>query len=136
MEQVIVTSSLKEDLISFLEFNGFTVETLEESIYRVERDGELPVFINLEDGHLYFEIDLGNVSSVATEKLYHDLLDLNTEILPVAFGLNRANPNDPRLVLVESREAENLDSNELLCVFTSLELAVDRAETLLADYLN
>lgn len=136
MEQVIVTSSLKEDLVSFLEFNGFTVETLEESIYKVERDGELPVFINLEDGHLYFEIDLGNISSVATEKLYHDLLDLNTEILPVAFGINRANPDDPRLVLVESREAENLDSNELLCVFTSLELAVDRAEAVLADYLG
>ncbi len=136
MKQVIVTSSLKEDLVSFLEFNGFTVETLEENICRVERDGELPVFINLEDGHLYFEIDLGNVSSVATEKLYHDLLDLNTEILPVAFGLNRANPDDPRLVLVESREAENLDSNELLCVFTSLELAVDRAENLLSDYLK
>ena len=90
----------------------------------------------MEGGHLYFEIDLGNVSSFATEKLYHDLLDLNTEILPVAFGLNRANPDDPRLVLVESREAENLDSNELLCVFTSLELAVDRAETMLAEYLK
>ncbi|MCK5539334.1 MAG: CesT family type III secretion system chaperone [Deltaproteobacteria bacterium] len=136
MKQVIVTSSLKEDLASFLEFNGFRVDVLSETIYRVERDGELPVFINLEGGHLYFEIDLGNISSVATEKLYHDLLDLNTEILPVAFGLNRANPDDPRLVLVESREAENLDSNELLCVFTTLELAVDRAETLLADYLN
>ncbi|MBN2809227.1 MAG: CesT family type III secretion system chaperone [Deltaproteobacteria bacterium] len=136
MEKVIVTSSKKEDLVSFLEFNGFTVEILEKDIYRVERDGELPVFINLKDGHIYFEIDLGNVSSVATEKLYHDLLDLNTEILPVAFGLNRANPDDPRLVLVESREAENLDSNELLSVFAALELAVDRAEILLADYLN
>ena len=135
MEQVIVTSSLKEDLVSFLEFNEFSVVPLENGIYRVERDGELPVFINLEGKHLYFEIDLGNISSIATEKLYHDLLDLNTEVLPEAFGLNRANPDDPRLVLVESRESENLDSNELLRVFTSLELAVDRAETLLADYL-
>ncbi len=135
MEQVIVTSSLKEDLVSFLEFNEFSVTKLDDGIYRVERDSELPVFINLEGGHLYFEIDLGNVSSFATEKLYHDLLDLNTEVLPVAFGLNRTNPDDPRLVLVESRECENLDSNELLRVFTSLELAVDRAEALLANYL-
>jgi hypothetical protein len=135
MEQVIVTSSMKEDLVSFLEFNEFSVTALPNDVYRVERDGELPVFINIEDGHIYFEIDLGNISAVATEKLYHDLLDLNTEILPVAFGLNRTNPDDPRLVLVESREAENLDSNEILRVFTSLELAVDRAETLLADYL-
>ncbi|MCK5915047.1 MAG: hypothetical protein KAG92_02820, partial [Deltaproteobacteria bacterium] len=76
MEQVIVTSSLKEDLVSFLEFNEFSVVPLENGIYRVERDGELPVFINLEGKHLYFEIDLGNISSIATEKLYHDLLDL------------------------------------------------------------
>ena len=135
MEQVIVTSSLKEDLVSFLEGNEFSVTALDDDVYRVERDGELPVFINLEDDHIYFEIDLGNISAVATEKLYHDLLDMNTEILPVAFGINRTNPDDPRLVLVESRETDNLDSNELLCVFTSLELAVDQAETLLADYL-
>ncbi len=126
---------MKEDLVSFLEFNEFSVTALGNNVHRVERDGELPVFININGGHIYFEIDLGNISGFANEKLYHDLLDLNTEILPVAFGLNRTNPDDPRLVLVESRESENLDSNEILRVFTSLELAVDRAETLLADYL-
>ena len=136
MEKVIITSSIKEDLASFLKFNGFSVEDLGDGLYRVVRDAELPVFINLEDKHLYFEIDLGNISAIANEKLYHDLLDLNTEILPVALGLNRSNPDDPRLVLVESREAENLDSNELLSVFTALELAVDRAESLLAEYLD
>jgi len=135
MEQIIVTSSMKEDLVSFLEFNEFSVTALGNNVHRVERDGELPVFININGGHIYFEIDLGNISAFACEKLYHDLLDINTEILPVAFGLNRTNPDDPRLVLVESRESENLDSNEILRVFTSLELAVDRAETLLADYL-
>ena len=136
MEQVIVTSARKEDLATFLKLNGFSVETIDDNLYRVERDEELPVFINVSDGQLYFEIDLGNISAEANEKLYHDLLDLNTEIQPVAFGLNRANPDDPRLVLVESREAENLDSNELLSVFTALELAVDRAETLLGEYLG
>jgi len=136
MEQVIVTSAQKEDLATFLKLNGFEVENLGENLYRVERDGELPVFLNVDSGQLYFEIDLGDITAVANEKLYHDLLDLNTEIQPVAFGLNRANPDDPRLVLVESREAENLDSNELLSVFTALELAVDRAEALLGAYLN
>jgi uncharacterized protein YjfI (DUF2170 family) len=136
MKQVIVTSAQKEDLATFLKLNGFEVESIGENLYRVERDGELPVYISVDSGQLYFEIDLGNISSVANEKLYHDLLDLNTEVQPVAFGINRANPDDPRLVLVESREAENLDSNELLSVFTALELAVDRAEALLGEYLN
>jgi hypothetical protein len=136
MEQVIVTSSQKEDLATFLKLNGFEVETVTDNLYRVVRDGELPVYLNVDHGKIYFEIDLGNISAVADQKLYHDLLDLNTEIQPVAFGLNRANPDDPRLVLVESREAENLDSNELLSVFTALELAVDQAEGLLAGYLQ
>ena len=136
MEQVIITSTQKENLATFLKLNGFEVEGLGDNLLRVEREGELPVFLNLADGKLYFEIDLGDISAIATKELYHDLLDLNTEIHPVAFGLNRANPDDPRLVLVESREAENLDSNELLSVFTALELAVDRAENLLSNYMK
>lgn len=136
MQTVIITSSLKEDLASFLGFNGFTVEDLGDNLFRVERDGELPVFVSLDGRRLYFEIDLGNISAIANQQLYHDLLDLNTEILPVSLGLNRSNPDDPRLVLIESREADNLDSNELLSVFTALELAVDRSEELLANYLD
>ncbi len=136
MEQVIITSSQREDLVTFLKLNGFEVETVADNLYRVVRDEELPVYLNVNNGKLYFEIDLGNIEAVADKQLYHDLLDLNTEIQPVAFGINRANPEDPRLVLVESREAENLDSNELLSVFTALELAVDQAEKLLAAYLR
>ena len=83
-----------------------------------------------------FEIYLifGNRSQ--SKDFYFKLLDLNTEILPVSLGINSANPDDPRLVLVESREISNLDENEVLSVFDSLELATDKVEELLQKELS
>ena len=89
----------------------------------------LGLFIN--GSNLYFEVDLGNVSSFADAEFYFKILDLNTEIQPVSFGINNTNTNDPRLVLVESRDGGDLNDDELLSVFDALELAVDRAEELL-----
>ena len=75
------------------------------------------------------------MSGVASELLYFKLLDLNTEILPVSVGIDLTKEDDPRLVLVESREVSNLDENELLSVFNAFELACDRVETVLADFV-
>jgi hypothetical protein len=60
---------------------------------------------------------------------------MNTEVLPVSFGINNANPKDPRLVIVESRSTHDLSDQELLSVFDSLEIAVDKAEAILAKKL-
>ena len=67
--------------------------------------------------------------------LYFKLLDVNTEILPVSVGINTTN-GDNRLVLVESREYEHLDDNEILSVFDAFELAVDKIEALLTEFVN
>jgi hypothetical protein len=64
------------------------------------------------------------------------VLDLNTEIQPVSAGIDTSNPDDVRLVLVESREASTLDDNELLAVFDAMELAVDRLEVLIQENLK
>jgi hypothetical protein len=82
---------------------------------------------------LFFEVDLGHLNDFEVENLQFKLLDLNTEILPVSFGINNTNPEDPRLVLLESRQTRSLNDHELLGVFDALELAVDRAETLIAS---
>ena len=54
----------------------------------------------------------------------------------MSFGINNTNPEDPHLVLVESRETEDLDAHELLSVFDALELAVDRAEAIFQSILD
>ena len=136
MNSVSIASRREADLVTFLEYNDYEVETIGESILRVSRHEELPVYISINDHDMYFEVDLGEINSIADKDLLFKLLDLNTEILPVSFGINSSNTDDPHLVLVESRETGDLNDQELLAVFDALELAADKAETLLQDYIK
>jgi len=136
MSNLTIASRRETDFVSFLELNDFKVESINNNIFRVSRAQELPVFVSINEGNMYFELDLGNVTAFADTKLYFKLLDLNTEVLPVSFGINNSNPDDPRLVLVESRETGDLSDQELLAVFDALELAVDKAEVLLSEYIK
>lgn len=122
-----------EDLPYFLKLNDFLVKDLGNDILRVQRHDELPVFLKISDSHIFYEVDLGNISEIVSQDLLLNLLDLNTEILPVSFGLDTSNPDDHRLVLVESRETQDMNDSELLSVFDALELAADRAEALFAS---
>lgn len=136
MSNVIIKIEKKEEFSRFLSLNGFDVEDLGNDIFRVSRENELPVFVKVDDKNIYFEVDLGNISEIANKELYFKLLDLNTEILPVSFGINNTNTEDPRLVLIESRETGDLNDDEVLSVFDALELAVDKAEALLKAEIN
>lgn len=133
MKDIVIKIEKEEEFSRFLMLNGFDVEELGNNIYRVSRVGELPVFVKLGEEAVYFEVDLGNLHAFGDSSLHFKLLDLNTEILPVSFGINNTNTEDPRLVLVESRETGNLNDHEILSVFDALELAVDRAESLLSS---
>lgn len=135
MTTLQIASRREVEFLQFLELNDYKVDVLGQDIYMVTRDGELPVFIHISGHNLYFEVDLGNAKQVSDKEIYFKLLDMNTEILPVSFGINNTNPEDPRLVLIESRETSDLSDQELLAVFDALELAVDKAEALLAQYI-
>ncbi len=136
LDSIDVKTDRAIKLSEFLGSMDFTVEELENGVSQVTREGELPVFLKVEGPTLYFEVDLGNISEWGSEELYFQLLDLNTEILPVSIGVDRTNPEDPRLVLVESRESRNLDDNELLSVFNAMELATDKVESLLSKHIS
>lgn len=124
------------DITEFLLYHGFQVDQKSDHIFVVQRDSELPVYMSVSDKTLYFEVDLGSIKSIASQELYFELLDLNTEILPVSFGINNTNSDDPRLVLTESRVTIDLHQEELLSVFDAMELATDRAEAVLGKYFN
>jgi len=136
MKPILIKLQRDEELARFLEANGFTVEALSNDVYRVDREEELPVFLKVDDKQIYFEVDLGNIEAIITQDLLLSLLELNTEILPVSAGFDTSNPDDRRLVLVESRETGDLNDQELLAVFDALELAVDRVTELLSPSLN
>lgn len=132
----LIHSTRTDTLVDFLQLKGMEVEAIEDKIYRVVRDGELPVFLNIGEEVLSFEVDLGSIAGIRSEDLYKNLLDCNTQIQPVSFGLDNTNPEDPRLVLLESRVIGDLSDREVLSVFDALELATDKAENLLAPYLK
>lgn len=136
MNKVLIKTEREDELAHFLESNGFTVEELSNDVFRVHRDEELPVFLKVDDKQIYFEVDLGNIESILTQDLLVSLLVLNTEILPISAGLDTSNPDDRRLVLVESRETGDLNDQELLAVFDALELAVDSVTALLSPSIH
>ena len=135
-EDAVVTSTSTKSLQDFLLDRGFIVEEVDGSVQSVKRPGELPIFLSLSKSSLFFEVDLGNISSFADSNLYYRILDLNTEILPVSVGIDSTNSDDPRLVLVETREIANLDDNEVLSVLDAMEIAVDKVEELLSTYVK
>lgn len=136
LENVMIRKPVGTSLFALLEERDFSVDQVTDNVYKVSRFEELPVYIHVENDNLYFMVDLGNMASFASEGLYFKLLDLNTEILPVSVGIDTTDASDPRLVLVESRETQNLDENEVLSVFNTLELATDKIEEVLAEYVK
>lgn len=136
MEDVYVRDLQNSTLEEFLTNNDFFIEEVTDKVIQVNRSGEQPVFITKSDNSIYFSLDLGSISEIGSKELYFKLLDLNTEILPISIGIDTADESDHRLVLVESRECSNLDRNELLSVFDALEIAEDKVESTLAEFIK
>ena len=136
MKIIKVRSIALVDLIEFLENRDYIVDEVSENILSANKSGEMTVYISLVDDVMYFYVDLGNVTDIADKDLYFKILDLNTEILPVSIGIDTTNEKNNRLVIVESREIDNLDDNELLYIFNAMEIATDKVAILLAEYLD
>ena len=138
MQDISVHAVREFDLLGFLANQGFEVEVLTDNVFKITKEDDLPVFLSHNGGSLYFEADIGGLNDMLDSQngalsasLLAEFLDLNTEVLPVSFGINSSDPTDPRLVLVESRVTGDLSDQELLSVFDSLSFAVDKAEQLL-----
>ena len=142
MQKITVHATKEFDLLGFLAAQGFEVEVLTDNVFKITRDDDLPVFLSHNSGSLYFEVDIANVDDALRSDhpqgdfaIMEEFLDLNTEVLPVSFGINSTDPADRRLVLVESRVTGDLSDQELLSVFDALSIAVDKAEKVLASRL-
>ena len=135
-KNALVKTKSMVPIIEFLQENGYQIDKSGDNVISIHRGSELPVYVNIDEESLFFEVDLGNITEFASQELYFKLLDLNTEILPVSIGIDTTESKDPRLVLVESREINNLDDNEVLSVLDAMELAIDKVETILSVYMK
>ena len=130
--------STKAEIISFIREQGYTAQDKDPLLILQDEDG-LNIFAVIDDTQIEFMVDLCGVSDLDTtnlEEIYERILDQNTEILPCCFGIDSDDPNDKRIVLVDSLATENLDDNELLLALDSLAVNVITAHDLLSPYIN
>ena len=127
----------KTGITTFLSNQGYNI-TDQGAVLLLEND-ELNIGGLITDEQIEFVIDLCSINDLDKSKLqeiYEKILDENTEILPSSFGIDSSNPEDKRLVLVDSLAIENLDKNELLLTLDALALNVIAAYDLLEKYLK
>ena len=128
----------KSEIISFIREQGYTAQDKDPLLILQDEDG-LNIFAVIDDTQIEFMVDLCGVNDLDTtnlEEIYERILDQNTEILPCCFGIDSDDPNDKRIVLVDSLATENLDDNELLLALDSLAVNVITAHDLLSPYIN
>jgi hypothetical protein len=135
MENINIINRQNISLKDFLESHDYLVKKIKKDIWKIVRD-DLEVFLKSETNIIFFEIDLGITDSIASKKFYQELLELNSKILPVSLGIDRNTTEQERLILMESRETENLDANEILSVFEALEIASLKVENLLTKFIK
>ena len=130
--------STKAEIISFVQEQEYTTQDKDPLLILQDEDG-LNIFAVIDESQVEFMVDLCGVNDLdATnlEEIYERILDQNTEILPCCFGIDSDDPNDKRIVLVDSLATENLDDNELLLALDSLAVNVMTAHDLLSPYIN
>jgi len=127
----------KTGITTFLSNQGYNI-TDRGAVLLLEND-ELNIGGLITGEQIEFVIDLCGIHDLDQNKLqeiYEQILDENTEILPSSFGIDSGDPEDKRLVLVDSLAIENLDGNELLLTLDALALNVIDAYDLLEKYLK
>ena len=127
----------KTGITTLLSNQGYNI-TDRGAVLLLEND-ELNIGSLITNEQIEFVIDLCGINDLDKNKLqeiYEEILDENTEILPSSFGIDSGNPQDKRLVLVDSLAIENLDENELLLTLDALALNVINAYDLLEKYLK
>ena len=127
----------KTGITTFLSNQGYNI-TDRGAVLLLEND-EVNIGSLITNEQIEFVIDLCGINDLDKNKLqeiYEKILDENTEILPSSFGIDSGNPEDKRLVLVDSLAIENLDKNELLLTLDALTLNVIAAYDLLEKYLK
>ena len=127
----------KTGITTFLSNQGYNI-TDRGAVLLLEND-EVNIGSLITGEQIEFVIDLCGINDLDKNKLqeiYEKILDENTEILPSSFGIDSGNPEDKRLVLVDSLAIENLDENELLLTLDALALNVIDAYDLLEKYLK
>jgi hypothetical protein len=140
VKTINVRSVTDQNLIEFLEDQEYEVaEAGAEgglTVYSVRRSEEdPPVFMWQTDGLLAFRAVLGAEDNIQEDRraaFYRKVLDVNTEIKPLAVGLDT--DSEPAILVVEAALTyTNLDAGEVLSVLNAFDV---RLETVVDPILD
>jgi hypothetical protein len=128
----------KTNITEFLEQEEYEVEERQNGEVLVVSDEDgFTIFAVVTDMQIEFMVDICGESDLQEDKIleaYRMLLDQNTEILPTCYGIDTTDPNNSRVVLVDSLALENLDANELQLSLSSLAQNTINAVEILSPY--
>ena len=128
----------KTTITEFLEQEGYEVDEQQDGEVLVISDEDgFTIFAVVTDVQIELMVDICGERDLQPDTLleaYRMLLDQNTEILPTCYGIDTTEPEDSRLVLVDSLALENLDVNELQLSFSSLARNTINAVEILSQY--
>jgi len=130
----------KTNITEFLEQEGYEVEEQQdgEVLIVTDEDG-FTIFAVVTDMQIEFMVDICGENDLDPKKVleaYRMLLDQNTEILPTCYGIDTTDPENARLVLVDSLALGNLDANEIQLSLSSLAQNTINAVEILSPYHN
>ena len=128
----------KTTITGFLEQEGYEVEEQQdgEVLVITDEDG-FTIFAVVTDVQIEFMVDICGEDDLQSDRLleaYRMILDQNTEILPTCYGIDTTDPENSRIVLVDSLALENLDENELQLSLSSLAQNTINAVEILSPY--
>ena len=125
-------------ITDFLQDKGY-IATERDSLLVIQDEDGVNIFAIIDESQIEFMVDLCGLNQLNQKKLeeiYEKILDANTEMLPSGFGIDSDDPDDKRVVLVDSLAVGNLDENELLLSLDALTVNVATAHELLLPYLK
>jgi len=129
----------KACVIEFLEQEGYKVEEQDGGVLIITDEDDFTIFSVVTGLQIEFMVDICGEKDLQQDKLleaYRMLLDQNTEMLPTCYGIDTAEAENPRIVLVDSLALENLDESELQLSLSSLAQNTINAVEILNPYLK
>lgn len=113
-----------------LEENGFEVDETKKATFTVKRDGNRPIVLRVRNDRLEVRMYVDVDERLAEPGFMQRLLQLNSEILPVAFAMEDVGGRQV-LYLLETRDGKDMTRSELVTVLGSMEKASKRVDEFL-----
>src|SRR5690606_10664584 len=111
------------------EENGFDVDEIGRSHFRIHRDGNPPIDLKVRYDRLDLRMEIANEEILRDPAIAEKLLELNGAIAPVAFAVERSEDGTRRLVLLETRDGRDLTRLELIEIVRAMGSAAAKSRS-------